>query len=97
MRIGAVDEDGHARLTAQSLGEADVVSVAVGEHQTADVGERATELGQLSLQVVPVTGQPRVDESDPLGQVDQIGGDDVVSESMQVRCELHGRPFRGGL
>lgn len=93
MRVGGVDVDRHPRFAAQPLGEPDVVAVAVGQHDAADVGQRSADLRELALQVAPVPRHPGVDESDALRQVDQVGGDDVVAQAVQVRCELHGGPF----
>ena len=93
MRVSGVDEHRHPRLLTQPFGEADVIAVAVGEDETADVAERAADGLEFVSQVVPVPGQPGIDERDALGQIDQVRGDDVVAQSVQVRCELHGVPF----
>ncbi len=79
-----MDVDRNAGLAAQPFRETDVVAVAVGQHESADVGQRSADHGELSLKVVPVPGQPGVDEGDALGQVDEIRGDDVVAEAVEV-------------
>lgn len=84
MSVGCVDKDGHADFLPQAFREADVVAVTVSEDEPADVGERSAEDVQLAAQVVPVAGQTRVDEGDPLRQVDEIRGDDVVAQAMQA-------------
>nr|WP_017201703.1 hypothetical protein [Microbacterium barkeri] len=67
-----------------------MVAVAVGQDEATDVGQRTPDLCELALQIVPVTGQARVDQRDAFREVDEIGGDDVVADPVQVRGELHG-------
>ena len=88
-RVGLVHVDGHAVVAAQSLGEADVVGVAVGEHDAADVVDRAAHRGQFGGEVAPVPREARVDERDAVGGVDQVHGDDVVADSVQGWAESH--------
>ena len=45
---------------------------------------------QLDLQVAPVPGKAGVDHRDALGGVDEVCGDDVVADAVQVRGEFHG-------
>ncbi len=94
MTVGRVDEHRDAHLLTEPLGEADVVAVAVGQDQTADVRERTTDVVELALKVVPVPGEARVDQGDALGQVDEVRGDDVVADAVQVGGELHGGSSR---
>ena len=68
---------------AQALGEPDVVTVAVGEQDAADVVERATDGIQLAGEVGVHAGEAGVDEGDALGRDDQVGGDDVVADAVQ--------------
>ena len=88
--IGRVHVDRHAVVAAQSLGESDVVAVAVREDHAAHVVDRSPHRRQLVLQIAPVAGQPRVDHGDPLGRLDEIRGDDVVADAVEVGTELHG-------
>nr|WP_245241786.1 hypothetical protein [Streptomyces sp. NEAU-H3] len=78
-------------LDAEPLGETDVVRVAVREDEALDVVGGPADLAQLALEVVPVPGEPGVHERDALGGVDEVRGDDVVAEAVEVRGELHGR------
>lgn len=89
MRVGGVDEHGHTGL-AQPLGEADVITVAVRQDEPTDVVDTLSERLQFTLQVVPMTGEARIDEGDSLRQINEIGGDDVVAQAMQMRRELRG-------
>lgn len=81
--VGGVHEDRDASLGAEALGEPDVVAVAVGEHDAADVVDGATDGIQLAGEVGVHAGQPGIDEGDALGRDDQVGGDDVVADAVQ--------------
>ncbi len=89
MRVGRVDVHRHLRLGAQPLGEADVIAVAVGQDEAADIGQRTTDQFELALEVAPMPGKARIDQGDPLRQVDEVRGDDVVAQAVQAGCELH--------
>ena len=88
--VGGVHVHRHTVVAAKTLGESEVVAVAVGEHDAADVVDRASHPLQFALQIAPVSRQSRVDHGDPFGGVDEVGGDDVVADAVQMRCELHG-------
>ncbi len=85
-----MDEDGDAVLAPQPLGEPGVVGVAVGEDDPAHLLQAAAEGLELADQVGPVAGQAGVDDGDALVGGDQVGGDGVVADPVQVRAELHG-------
>ena len=70
-------------LEPKSFGEADVVGVAVGEHDALDVVEAAADDGQFGDEVVPVAGEPGVDDGDALGGDDEVDGDDVVADAVE--------------
>ena len=91
--IGRMYIDGHSRLFAQTLREAHVVAVAVGEDDATHVGRGAPHGGELPLKIAPVAGQPGVDERDALVGVDEVRGDDVVADAVQMGTDLHGASF----
>jgi hypothetical protein len=90
--IGLVDVDGDADRAAQPFREPDVVGVPVGEDDSADVGEWSAEPPHFGEQVPPVPGQAGVDQGDAIVGVDQVGGDDVVADAVQMWTESHGLP-----
>jgi hypothetical protein len=87
--IGRVDVHGHPVLATQPLGEADVVGVAVRQDDPGDVGRAEAERGELGEQLPAVAGQAGVDGGDALGRDDEVGGDDVVAEAVDVLADLH--------
>jgi hypothetical protein len=73
----------------EPLGEADVIGVAVGQDERADVVERPAHGGQLLRQIGPVAGHPGVDDRDLAGLLDEIGIDVAVADAMERRGNLH--------
>ena len=82
-------EDRDAVLGSQRLGEPDVVAVAVGEHDAADVG--GCEPGSLehAIEVAPVAAESRVDERRAPALHDEVRGHEVVSHAVESRSDLH--------
>lgn len=87
--IRRADVDGHAELDARPLGEADVVAVAVGEHDAADVGELPPQSGELAPQPPVVACEPRVDDGDAVGLGDEVHRDHVVPDAVDSLRDLH--------
>src|SRR5699024_7582111 len=87
--IRRVHEHGHASVSAQSCSESDVVAVAVREDVGFAVCSASADLGKSALQIVPVPGEPRVDERDAGIVNDQVGGDDVISDTTKSRYKFH--------
>lgn len=67
-------------LGAQPFRDADVVAVAVGQHDAADVGDAAPRGRERLLQDPAIARKPRVDERDALVGDDGVHGDDVVAD-----------------
>ena len=63
-RIKLMDAYHDALLLPEPLREADVVRVAVSEHDAPNVIQRPAQLGQFSFQFTPVTRQTSVDDRD---------------------------------
>ena len=74
-RVELVDRGQDRPLAAESLGEAEVVAVAVGQHERPDVVERAAHRGQLAREVGPVAGHAGVDDRHLARLLDQVGVD----------------------
>ena len=87
--VGGVHVDRNAVIAPQALGEAEMVAVAVREHDALDVVERAAHRRQLGAEIAPVTGQTGIDHGDPFGVDDEVRGDDVVADAVKVRSESH--------
>ena len=86
--------DGHRQVPLRpgALGEADVVGVAVGQHDRPDVVEAPAHRGQLREQLRPVARHPRVDDRDGPGFLEEVGVDQAAAEPMESRGDPH-RPI----
>ena len=87
--IGLVNEDGDAVVTAKTLGEADVIGVAVGQDQPANVAHGSAHCLQLGLEVAPLAGNAGIDQCHSAVFLDEVGRDDVVADAVEGRRELH--------
>ncbi len=87
--VELVDEDRDATFAAESLGEADVVGVPVGQDDRPHVVERATHRGQLGRQVAPEAGQAGVDDRDLAALFDEVAVDEARAEPVERLRELH--------
>jgi hypothetical protein len=80
-----VNIDLHTVVTPEPLGEPEMVAVAMGEHDAANAVHRSAHARELSVQVVSLTGQTRVDDGHAFIGVDEVGGHDVISDAMPAR------------
>jgi len=88
--VALVDPDRNGPLASKAFGEADVVAVAVGQHQGSDVGDRPAHRRQLGREIRVVAGNAGVDDRDLAGILDEVAVDDAVdTDSMDRRCDLH--------
>ena len=93
-RVQVVDSDRPATFGSAALREADMVAMAVGQHDRPNVVEGPTHRGQFSGKIVPKAGQARIHDRDLAAIFDQIGVDDArAADASDPRCYLH-RPSR---
>ncbi len=88
--VGVMDVDRDVGLSPKAFREADVIGVAVGDQQGADVGDGPTHSPQLRHELVPLAGDAGVDHGHATGVFDEVGSDDVVADPVQRGGELHG-------
>lgn len=88
-----MDEYGDVCFLVQLFCEVDVVVVVVGQDEVVDVGQWMFDFCEFVLQIVLVIGQVCVDQCDVFWEVDEIGGDDVVVDLVQVWGEFYGGFF----
>ena len=88
-RIGLVHVDRDAVVAAEPFGEADVIGIAVGQDQAADVAHRTAHGLQLGLEVTPLAGDAGVDQGQLAVLLDEVGRDDVVADAVKGRREPH--------
>jgi hypothetical protein len=80
--------DRHSALV-ETIGEADVIGIAMGEDDSADVVERASHRPELGDELSPVTGQTGVDNGDLPRFLHEIDVDEVGTDAMEEGGKLH--------
>jgi hypothetical protein len=83
-----MNEHGDPRLS-QSLGEAEMIAVAMRQYEPSHVLDLATKDIELVFQLLPVSGETGVDNGDTGLVLDEVGVDHVRSDAMEMRGELH--------
>ena len=71
----------------ETLGEADVVGVTVGQDECIDVVDRAAEVVQV-VHLLPVRREPGIDDSQPVAVPDDVPVDLVGSEAVHAGSDL---------
>ena len=88
--VQLVDRHRDPSVAAEPLREADVVGVAVGEDERADIRGRPSHRRQLPGDVPVEAGHPRVDDRHLPRFLDEVRVDDaLVAQSMDARSDLH--------
>src|SRR5438309_11787323 len=89
--VELVDADPTSALTADTLGEPDVIGVGVRQYDRSHVGQRAPHRRKLAGQIVPVRGSAAVDDRDLAAFFEKIGIDEAIADAMDAGRELHWR------